>query len=278
MSQFAFYMHKKQIGGSVEVISNCKEHNGPELTSVFNIDFANTYIHKVLLIVYRLLINKKYGYINKIIVFLFKLFKVSVIYESDYAFNKKYLINSTGINFYYGGWHCDKYFVKNKGDVVSYFNFEITGDSIIKNIVNEIRQKNSVSVHVRRGDYLNGSTADFLGGVCTKKYYEKAFDIIQSKVKSPHYFIFSDDMVWVKNNIIKENATYVDCNCGTDSWRDMYLMSLCAHNIISNSTFSWWGAWLNINSNNITVCPYRFTKNDTETEVYPDNWHRIYEY
>jgi hypothetical protein len=101
---------------------------------------------------------------------------------------------------------------------------------------------------------------------------------MESKVENPHFFVFSNDLVWVKENIFIKNVTYVDCNAGKNSWKDMYLMSLCQHNIIANSTFSWWGAWLNKNKNKIVISPKRFLNSDTTTDVYPDAWTTLGEY
>lgn len=85
-------------------------------------------------------------------------------------------------------------------------------------------------------------------------------------------------MKWVKENLIINNVNYVNCNSGKNSWKDMYLISLCKHNIISNSTFSWWGAWLNKHANKIVISPNRFLKSDTVTDVYPESWIKISEY
>ncbi len=278
MSQFAFYMQKKQLDNSTKIIHNCRAHNGFELLDIFDISICNTISQKILLIIFHLLISTGTGFVNKIIKAFFKIFNISVIFESDYKFNERFLSSMGGIRFYYGGWHCEKYFVQNRSELINRFDFKKINDQTNNKYIEKIDKTNSVSVHVRRGDYLVGVNADFFGNVCTLKYYEKAFEIIESKVSSPHYYIFSDDIEWVRKNIIRNNVTYIDCNRGIDSWKDMYLMTRCAHHIVSNSTFSWWGAWLNTNSGNITICPFRFTKDDIETQVYPDNWYRVYEY
>ena len=82
-------------------------------------------------------------------------------------------------------------------------------------------------------------------------------------------------MNWVKSNIKFENVTYVEGNQGANSYLDLYLMSKCKHNIIANSSFSWWGAWLNSNTNKIVICPNKFSNNDINSEVYPYSWIKI---
>ena len=82
-------------------------------------------------------------------------------------------------------------------------------------------------------------------------------------------------MDWVKDNIQIQNCTYVDHNKGKNSYLDMYLMSLCKHNIISNSTFSWWGAWLNRNTSKIVVMPDRWLQNDSAQGIFPSEWVKL---
>lgn len=87
--------------------------------------------------------------------------------------------------------------------------------------------------------------------------------------------IFSDNIEWCRANLSMEDALYVDWNNGVDSWQDMYLMSLCKHNIIANSSFSWWGAWLNENPNKIVIAPKQWMKSDVGVDVIPKTWIRI---
>jgi hypothetical protein len=90
------------------------------------------------------------------------------------------------------------------------------------------------------------------------KYYENAIEVIKSKAVSPYFFVFTDDMVWAKANLLVENIYFVEGNEKNKSHIDMYLMSICKHNIVANSTFSWWGAWLNKNANKIVVSPIKW--------------------
>lgn len=119
-------------------------------------------------------------------------------------------------------------------------------------IVAQIEACTSVSVHVRRGDYLKESQYQVTGGFA---YYEKAMALVKRSHPDAHFFVFSDDIAWVKGQTSETSVTFVDWNSGADSFKDILLMSLCKHNIIANSTFSWWGAYLNANPGKMVVCP-----------------------
>ncbi len=138
-------------------------------------------------------------------------------------------------------------------------------------LADQITTTDSVSIHVRRGDYLGKYASDFIA--LGREYYERATDYIEERVESPTYYIFSDDIDFVKQEFSwLKSYVVVTGNEGNDSFRDMQLMSLCKHNIIANSTFSQWGAFLNQNAGHITVYPqvYMRTK-DNEKKTLP-NW------
>lgn len=141
-------------------------------------------------------------------------------------------------------------------------------------IEKQIVSCNSVSVHVRRGDYLLAANRG-LGSVCDDSYYCRAIDYIKSKVENPYFFIFSDDKEWVTSNMKLSNATIVDHNYGRDSWQDMYLMSRCQNNILANSSFSWWAAYLNQSPKKIVVTPKRWWADFEKDDVVPNEWHRL---
>ena len=111
--------------------------------------------------------------------------------------------------------------------------------------------------------------------ICTIDYYKKAIDFLQNKEKDLYFYIFSDDMDWVKNNISISNALYIDWNKSENSWQDMYLMSQCKHNIIANSTFSWWGAWLNQNPNKLIIAPKKFLNTIETPDLIPSDWIKL---
>lgn len=147
----------------------------------------------------------------------------------------------------------------------------------MKDIDDVIRQaEGSVSLHVRRGDYVSHKTVAKVQGACSPEYYAEAISRIASSVPNPHFFIFSDDIEWVKQNIpIGHIATYVS-NPALKDYEELVLMSHCKHNIIGNSTFSWWGAWLNQNPDKTVIAPKRWTARNTENpNIIPAGWIRI---
>lgn len=139
-------------------------------------------------------------------------------------------------------------------------------------IKSAIESSNSVSIHIRRGDYLLPQFINIYGGICTIEYYNKAIEICKEKIPNPHFFIFSDDIEWCKKNLHIADAIYIDWNKGNDSVFDMYLMSYAKANIIANSTFSFWGAKLN-KQNQLTIYPKKWFKSKfTAPDIFPNEW------
>ena len=115
---------------------------------------------------------------------------------------------------------------------------------------------NAVMLHVRRGDYVTNAQANAVHGVCSPQYYAQAVAAVQARVGDVHLFVFSDEPAWVQANMqFAAPTTYISHNTGLASAEDLRLMSLCRHNIIANSSFSWWGAWLNPHSDKLVVAP-----------------------
>lgn len=181
------------------------------------------------------------------------------------SFNKKTITENKNIDFIknkkidhdvylQGFWQNDSFLNEIENVIRGDFSFLPPLDENNNNILNIIKSVNSVSVHVRRGDYLTNKANTAKYGFIGIDYYVNAIKNIEQSVKNPVFFIFSDDMEWCKNNLNFINEKYfVDWNIGKDSYKDMQLMSLCKHNIIANSTFSWWGSWLNNNKKKIII-------------------------
>lgn len=146
-----------------------------------------------------------------------------------------------------------------------------------KRILNKIRNTESVSVHIRRGDYFIGEQKEIYGGICTVEYYNKAINKINDLTNNPSFFIFSDDIEWVRKNIkLPKDSTYVANNVGDDSFIDMFLMYNCKHNIIANSTFSWWGAYLNKNESKVVIMPKKwFNLKYNEPNIFIESWIKL---
>ena len=139
-----------------------------------------------------------------------------------------------------------------------------------------MQQVNAVSVHVRRGDYVNNKNANAFHGVCSPEYYRKAIELIAKRVDSPKYFVFSDDIEWVKEHIEIPNAVFVSQKDIADH-EELVLMSKCKHAIIANSSFSWWGAWLNANPNKLVIAPKQWVSDSrvNTVDAIPAEWVRI---
>lgn len=177
-----------------------------------------------------------------------------------------------------GYWQSEKYFKKIDSILRKDFTFKYILEGLNNKISQVIRQVNSVSLHVRRGDYIANSHINTFHGLCSIEYYKKSIDYISKIINRPHFFIFSDDIAWIKQNLnIPFDKTYVANNQGTKDYVDMQLMSLCKHNIIANSSFSWWGAWLNNNPDKIVIAPKKWFNDesiDTKDRI-PEGWIRI---
>ena len=154
-----------------------------------------------------------------------------------------------------GYFACEKYYSDILYDLREKIQFPPSGNPLNRELAQEMRECASVSVHVRRGDYLNEENKAMFGNICTDAYYVKAMEVIREQVPDAHFYLFSDDVTYVKEKYQSDEFTVVDINHGKDSFYDMWLMSNCKHNICANSTFSFWGARLNGNEGKIMVRP-----------------------
>lgn len=202
----------------------------------------------------------------------------SLLYQHDLKIN-----NSKDIIYLDGYWQSENYFKENLYLIISDLTIKSALGDVDKGIINLINNSSIpvVSIHVRRGDYISNSFTNEIHGTCSVDYYKRAYNVFKNKLKSEFIVIlFSDDFEWVRNNIdFIDNCIYSDHNDSKTDFADLYLMSLCDHNIIANSSFSWWGAELNLNPNKIVISPAiwfnDFDKNLTSMNIIPDNWIRI---
>lgn len=167
-----------------------------------------------------------------------------------------------------GYWQSFRYFESVEEQIRKDFSFDWTILSPKAQAYREqIENTCSVSVHIRRGDYLNEKSAAIYGGICTEAYYRSAMDYFREYFPDCRFFLFTDDAEWGRLSA-KENMTLVDC-CGSDGAHvDMALMSLCRHNIIANSSFSWWGAWLNRNPKKKVVTPKQWLNTSEGQDIF----------
>ena len=185
----------------------------------------------------------------------------------------------TGDKYLNGYWQSEKYFKDIEDVVRSDFEFPLLDDERNEDASLLMQDTDSVSVHVRRTDYVSlPNVSACLGDICTREYYQKALRLMSDKVPDAEFFFFSDDIQWVKKNLGDGlRCHYVDWNNGLDSFRDMQLMSLCKHHIIANSSFSWWGAWLNKNPGKLVVAPGKWFNlaNMDAKDIVPDDWIKV---
>jgi hypothetical protein len=184
-------------------------------------------------------------------------------------------INSLTKDCYLSGyWQSEKYFADVAPQIRSDFTFQLPMKNQNAELSKQVNHVNSVSLHVRRGDYSSNPKTTAIHGLCSLDYYRAAIRHVSDRVEKPYFFIFSDDIGWVKDNL-KMNfpCQYVDHNQGADSYNDMRLMSMCRHHIIANSSFSWWGAWLNSRAEKIVVAPKRWFANEKNIDdLLPQGW------
>ena len=177
-----------------------------------------------------------------------------------------------------GYWQSTKYFLKYEKAISEDFQFNNSIFDEYGDLIDKIVKVNSVAIHLRRGDYVSDRQTNLVHGALDVEYYIDAVDFISDKQLNPHYFVFSDDPEWVQANLSTiKPITYMG-KLNPDVV-DLYLMSVCKHQIVANSTFSWWAAWLNKNPDKIVVAPKKwFSNKDLNNQIgdlIPNNWRKI---
>lgn len=183
-----------------------------------------------------------------------------------------------GKNVYLKGYfQSEKYFLPIKETLQKEFTFKDEIIRKVKDFTDKTRSATSVSVHIRRGDMENDPVTTGHHGIMPLSYYKKGIEIIRSKIANPQFYFFSDDINWVKENFNDLKPTFVSGEISQTHFEDLYLMSQCHHNIIANSSFSWWGAWLNKNPDKIVIAPkIWFIKGPKDTQdLLPEKWIKI---
>lgn len=184
------------------------------------------------------------------------------------------LMRIVGKCYLRGYWQSERYFADAAETIRRDFIFREPLDDRNARLAAEICSVNSISLHVRRGDYVQNPETFATHGLCSLEYYRAAIRHVTARVKDPQFYIFSDDQTWVSENLKMGFPVVNVCdNTGIHSYRDMQLMSYCRHHIIANSSFSWWGAWLNPNPNKIVIAPKKWfaTRKDTN-DLVPGDW------
>lgn len=259
MFQYAFYLSLKKrhpfslFAFDLEESLYC--HSGFQLDKVTHTHTLNA--------------GKRYQRIQKHLPRIIK-YSQKVRQENSLEYAEKYLKENSLLILYDGYWQSEKYFSNISDKVRKAFRFkeELLNQKSQK-LVPILKKNESVSIHIRRGDYLN--LTDYFG-LCSISYYQKAMEYIGERYPILSFIIFSDDIQWAKENLPCKDAIYVDWNSGSDSWQDMFLMSQCKHNVVANSSFSWWGAWLNNNPQKIVIAPEQWFSFSPNYDIIPNGW------
>ena len=198
-------------------------------------------------------------------------FSTLYVKENGNRFNVSFL--GWPANTYLDGfWQSELYFKFYEEEIKQDLEFNQAIIDKNKDLAAKINSVNSVSLHVRRGDYVNLPSANSFHGLCSIDYYNEGVKLIADKTGPIELFVFSDDVAWCRQNLKFDFPIhFIETN---DAYSDMYLMTQCKHNIIANSSFSWWGAWLNNNADKIVVAPKKWFNDpriDT-SDVIPIEW------
>ena len=221
--------------------------------------------------------HKKNGYIKYIIDIICNNHKF-VYKEPHLSFDKNYY-SLPNQSYLKGYWQSEKYFENNKLNIINDLRIITEQSSQNKKISKHIARTVSVSLHIRRGDYVSNPAYNAAHGTCDLKYYENAVSyLIKNIDKNLTIFAFSDDPEWVSSNLkLPIDICYVKNNSSEFNYEDLRLMSECKHNIIANSSFSWWGAWLNTNKNKTVIAPTKWYLDQSiiNDDIVPKKWIRM---
>lgn len=282
MFTYAFYLKMKKTYPNSTVSMDIDdvipgEHNGFELDEVFGIKRNQYFIGEVAKL------SNVYPRKGKFYALMSKIFKINTVVNGG---KRSHLVQDNPLEFYPqyfqlnpiysylldGGWCNTKYFDDIKEDVLDAFTFKNKLDDRNEKIAKDINESNSVSIHIRGGDYCKYS--DHIYNL-PREYYKDAISYIEKRVSNCKYYVFTNDKDYA-NDLLCGLCEYelVTNNTGNVSYIDMQLMSLCKHNIISNSSFGFWGAYLNKNDNKIVVAANRLWKT-RNGGFYDESWHVI---
>ncbi len=264
---YAFYLQMKKRYPKVRIdlsdMMHYHVHYGYELHRVFGLPHTEFCISQPL---------------KKVAEFLFfkKIYERKQAPGSMEAFEKKYC---WPLLYFKGFYQSEHFFADVRDEVRKAFAFDAgkvnaRTAALLRRIDGDAH---AVSLHVRRGDYLQPRHWAALGSICEPAYYRNALAEMERRMDRPSYYVFSDDTDWARENIPLPGAIYVDWNQGEESWQDMMLMSRCRHHIICNSTFSWWGAWLDPREDKTVIAPDRWSRHrkTTATCICPAGWVKV---
>lgn len=207
-----------------------------------------------------------------------RLDSATLAYVPEYGLRYQHIPSVASKYVYLNGyWQSQWYFEAIADEVRCRFSFPplSSGATAISEAIASVSA--SVSVHVRRGDYVSNARAAAHHGTCPPEYYKAAIGVLRERLRPERYFVFSDDAQWARDNLgLDGPTTFVEGNSGSASYVDMQLMSQCKHHIIANSSFSWWAAWLDGRAEKVVVAPKRWVADKTSAQhTVPESWLRV---
>jgi len=181
-----------------------------------------------------------------------------------------------------GYWQSEKYFKDIESGLRREFTLRAGISAESEKVASQIRSSDSVFLHIRRGDYISDAAISKVYDICSMEYYQAAVEYVKQRILQPHFFVFSDEPAWARENLkLPAPITIIDHNPPGDGntprreHEDLWLMSLCQHAIVANSSFSWWGAWLNPNKDRVVIAPKKWLRTHDEPDRVPGRWIRI---
>ena len=276
MFQYALYiaLHKTFPEESIAIDTSCFHgynlHNGFELNKIFPIQ-ANEASFKNIIKVGYYYPNYHLWQIGR---HLLPKRKNICLEKKDLSYDES-ILTQKGNRYFDGYWQNEKYFNIYRHDVLKNFTFKPFDDEANLKLSDLIKKNKSVSIHVRRGDYTNNT---LYKGICDIEYYKNAIKKAKDLTTPNLFCIFSNDITWCKKNLyqfIDAPIIYVNWNFNDNSFKDMQLMTYCNINIIANSSFSWWGAWLNCNPDKIVIAPKTWINLKNNKFSLPQSWTKI---
>jgi hypothetical protein len=273
MFQYAFSLCVKQAGFDVvydfETFESEFEHDKVQLTDVF----SNVKLEKCIDNPFKLI--GKQDIKSKIR----RRLSTKYIYEKKFRFNDKVMSAITNHCCIDGLWQDPRYFETCNNLVHKSFQFPNLSDERNRNTAEMMKNENSVAVHLRKGDGYG--SWDIFNNTCEPDYYDHAINYIKSSVVDPVFYVFSDNPELVEKYLPIKDYILIDWNpkAGKNNYLDMQLMSCAKHNIIANSTYSWWGAWLNDNPEKIVIAPKDWFNPKSKLKginhIIPENWVKL---
>ena len=276
MFEYAMYMALKKSHPNEKVLCSTRcfrgygLHNGLEISRIFGVDIDEASWWQLCKLAYPFFNYKMW----QVMLHFLPKRKSMTSGTTQIKFNFSEVTRDDSV-FYDGYWQNEGFFRHIREDVLASYSFPILNDERNIKLAEKLTVRNSVSIHIRRGDYLKNP----IWCVCTPEYYKKSIEYIKSKDNIDLFCVFSDDIQWCKENL-QEMAgnvemAFVDWNIGQQSFCDMHLMTYCKHNIIANSSFSWWGAWLGQREGKIVVAPKVWCNKTIVNDPICDSWIRV---